>query len=155
MFGIDCYRLSTVAGTPEPIYGPEALHSVSKTIADPSKDHKTDLTKEDLKWMALEYTSVETQTWYFSMDNGALGLAQVIYSNVAYVLGMGLGGNRFANCDIGDCTSRLSFRSSYSTHQRPMELSIRAHQSGLPNQSAIKRLTRINTRSTPMTWLLC
>ncbi|KAF8438722.1 oxidative stress survival, Svf1-like protein [Terfezia claveryi] len=75
--------LSTVAGTAEPIYGPEALHPVSKTIADPTKDHKTDLTREDLRWMALEYTSVETQTWYFNMDNGALGLAQVIYSSVA------------------------------------------------------------------------
>lgn len=75
--------LSTVAGTAEPIYGAEALHPVSKTIADPAKDHKTDLTKEDLRWMVLEYTSVETQTWYFTMDNGALGWAQVIYSNVA------------------------------------------------------------------------
>ena len=78
-------RLSTVAGTAEPIYGPEALHSVTKTIADLDKDHKTDITKEDLKWMVLEYTNVETQTFYFTMDNGVLGLAQVIYSNVAYV----------------------------------------------------------------------
>jgi len=75
--------LSTVAGTAEPIYGPEALHSVAKTVADAAGDHKTDLTKEDLKWMALEYTNVESQTWYFTIDNGALGLAQVIYSNVA------------------------------------------------------------------------
>lgn len=71
---------------------------MTKTIADPAKDHKTDLTKEDLRWMALEYTSVETQTWYFNMDNGALGLAQVIYSCVAYVLWEGGHSRRKLGC---------------------------------------------------------
>lgn len=74
--------LSTVAGTAEPIYGPEALHSVAKTIADPAGNHATPLEKTDLRWLVLDYTSVETQTFYFTMSDGVLGLAQVIYSNV-------------------------------------------------------------------------
>ncbi|KAI5807262.1 oxidative stress survival, Svf1-like protein [Peziza echinospora] len=77
--------LSTVAGTAEPIYGPDALHPVTKTIADINGDHKTITTKEDLKWLALDFTNLETQTFYFCMDNGVLGLVQAIYSNVVGV----------------------------------------------------------------------
>lgn len=33
----------------------------------------------------MESTSVETQSFYLMSDSGYLGLAQVIYSNVAYV----------------------------------------------------------------------
>ena len=57
-----------------------------KTVKDPAGDHRTAVKKEDLKWLTLDHTSVETQTWYFTMEGGALGLAQVIYSNVAYVV---------------------------------------------------------------------
>jgi len=43
----------------------------------------TELTKVDLKWRAMDSTCVETQTFYMHSDSGQLGLAQVIYSNVA------------------------------------------------------------------------
>jgi hypothetical protein len=69
-----------VAGTQEPIYGPEAIQPVTKQGETVSH---TELTKEDLKWEVMDSTSVETQTWYFTADNGNVGLCQVIYSNVA------------------------------------------------------------------------
>lgn len=31
----------------------------------------------------MEWTNVETQTFYFTSDEGKIGMAQVIYSNVA------------------------------------------------------------------------
>lgn len=43
----------------------------------------TELTRDDLKWQAMDSTCVETQSFYFMADNGRLGFAQVIYSNVA------------------------------------------------------------------------
>lgn len=42
----------------------------------------TELKKEDLKWIIKDGTCVETQSFYFTADNGHLGLAQIIYSNV-------------------------------------------------------------------------
>lgn len=45
----------------------------------------TELTRNDLKWKAMDSTCVETQSFYLNSDNGVIGLAQVIYSNVAYV----------------------------------------------------------------------
>lgn len=72
-------QVANVAGTAEPIYGPSALHSVAKQA-----EHTpwTELKKEDLKWTAMQSTSVETQTFYFMAENGHMGMAQVIYSNV-------------------------------------------------------------------------
>lgn len=72
--------LANVAGTQEPIYGPEAIQPVTKQA---EKTPYTVLKKEDLKWRAHQYTSVETQTFYIMADNGALAWVQVIYSNVA------------------------------------------------------------------------
>jgi hypothetical protein len=72
--------LANVAGTQEPIYGPEAIQPVTKQA---EKTPYTVLKKEDLKWQAHQYTSVETQTFYIMADNGALAWVQVIYSNVA------------------------------------------------------------------------
>lgn len=72
--------LATVAGTAEPIYGPEAFHSVAK---QESSNPSNEITKEDMRWNVLEATSVETQTFYLSADSGHHGLVQVIYSNVA------------------------------------------------------------------------
>ena len=42
----------------------------------------TELTKEHLKWKAMESTCVETQTFYMTSDEGTIGMVQVIYSNV-------------------------------------------------------------------------
>lgn len=69
-----------MAGTQEPIYGPEAIQPVTKQA---EKTPYTELTKEHLKWRAPQYTSVETQTFYMMADNGALAWVQVIYNNLA------------------------------------------------------------------------
>jgi hypothetical protein len=73
-------RLAHVAGTQEPVYGPDAIQSVTKQA---DETPYTELRKEDLKWTAMDSTCVETQTFYMHSDKGRLGLAQVIYSNVA------------------------------------------------------------------------
>jgi hypothetical protein len=72
--------LANVAGTQEPIYGPDAIQSVAKQAQSvPYRELK----KDDLKWQAHQHTSVETQTFYVMTDDGGLAMAQVIYSNVA------------------------------------------------------------------------
>lgn len=71
--------LANVAGTQEPIYGPEAIQS----LAEQAKTTPyTELTKEDFQWRAMESTCVETQTFYMMSDEGTMGMVQVIYSNV-------------------------------------------------------------------------
>lgn len=74
--------LANVAGTAEPIYGASALQSVA---VQAESTPYTELTRDDLKWEAMESTSVETQSFYLMAESGHIGLAQVIYSNVAYV----------------------------------------------------------------------
>lgn len=73
-------RLAAVAGTQEPEYGPEAIQPVGKNAGDPAF---IELTKKDLKWKTLEYTNVETQTFYIFTEAGHVIFLQVIYSNVA------------------------------------------------------------------------
>ncbi|KAK7719336.1 putative cell survival pathways protein [Botryosphaeria dothidea] len=80
MFNWAKQQLANVAGTQEPIYGSEAIQPVTKQAAETPY---TELQKDDLKWVAMESTCVETQTFYLIADNGRLGMAQVIYSNVA------------------------------------------------------------------------
>jgi hypothetical protein len=43
------------------------------------------LKKEDLKWKAMESTTVETQTFYLMSDEGKMASIQIIYNNVAFV----------------------------------------------------------------------
>ncbi|KAI9826065.1 MAG: putative cell survival pathways protein [Thelocarpon impressellum] len=79
MFAWAKQQVANVAGTPEPEYGPEAIRSV----ADQAKTVPyTELTKDDLRWVAMQSTCVETQSFYLMADSGHLGMAQVIYSNV-------------------------------------------------------------------------
>ena len=73
-------RVANVAGTAEPIYGPSALRSVAEQARTTPW---TELQADDLRWAAMDSTCVETQTIYLFADTGELGLAQVIYSNVA------------------------------------------------------------------------
>ncbi|KAI0106273.1 survival factor 1 [Nemania sp. FL0031] len=80
MFNWAKQTLANVVGTEEPIYGPSAIKSVAE---DAKSTPYTETTKDDLKWIALDQTSVETQVFYFMADSGHIGLAQVIYSNVA------------------------------------------------------------------------
>lgn len=80
MFNWAKQQLANVAGTQEPIYGPSAIQTVEQQAKDAPY---TELTKNELKWVAMESTCVETQTFYMIGDNGHIGMAQVIYSNVA------------------------------------------------------------------------
>ncbi|MCJ1369020.1 putative cell survival pathways protein [Loxospora ochrophaea] len=76
-------QAANIAGTQEPIYGPSALQSVAKQA---ETTPYTELQKEDLKWAAMDSTNAETQTFYMMAESGHIGMAQVIYSNVAGIL---------------------------------------------------------------------
>jgi hypothetical protein len=68
-------------GITEPIYGPSAI----RPVADQTKEKPyTEITKDDLPWEIMDTTNVETKTFYMLSDDGVIGLAQVIYSNVLY-----------------------------------------------------------------------
>uniref|UniRef100_A0A0D2XX98 Svf1-like N-terminal domain-containing protein n=1 Tax=Fusarium oxysporum (strain Fo5176) TaxID=660025 RepID=A0A0D2XX98_FUSOF len=82
MFNWAKQQLANVAGTQEPIYGPSAIKSVA---TEAEKTPYTEISRNDLKWQAMDSTSVETHTFYIFGDNGYIALAQLIYSNVAYV----------------------------------------------------------------------
>jgi hypothetical protein len=73
-------RLSAVAGTQEPEYGPDAIQPVGKKPGEPAF---TELTRKNLRWATLDYTNVESQTFYLFTDGGHVGFLQLIYSNVA------------------------------------------------------------------------
>lgn len=75
-------RVANIAGTQEPIYGPSAIQSVSKQA---ETIPFTELSKDQLKWTAMDSTCVETQTFYVFSENGHLAMAQLIYNNLAYV----------------------------------------------------------------------
>ncbi|KNB07459.1 survival factor 1 [Fusarium oxysporum f. sp. lycopersici 4287] len=80
MFNWAKQQLANVAGTQEPIYGPSAIKSVA---TEAEKTPYTEISRNDLKWQAMDSTSVETHTFYIFGDNGYIALAQLIYSNVA------------------------------------------------------------------------
>lgn len=73
-------QLADVAGTKEPIYGPSAIRNVSEQA---KTTPYTELKRDDMKWFAMNTTSVETFSFYLTADNGHVALVQVIYSNVA------------------------------------------------------------------------
>ena len=75
-------RMANVVGTQEPEYGAEAIQTVT---AQAQKTPYTELTKNDLKWKALQSTCVETQTFYLISNEGKIASVQMIYNNVAYV----------------------------------------------------------------------
>ncbi|KAG9237765.1 oxidative stress survival, Svf1-like protein [Amylocarpus encephaloides] len=80
MFNWAKQQLANVAGTQEPIYGPSAIQSVARQA---EITPYTELGREHMKWEAMDSTSVETQSFYLMADSGHIGLAQVLYSNVA------------------------------------------------------------------------
>ena len=61
------------------MYGPSAIQSVAEQTKDTPY---TELTKADLAWECMDSTNVETKTFYMTSDDGHIGMAQVIYSNV-------------------------------------------------------------------------
>lgn len=82
-------QMANVAGTAEPIYGPSAIIPVgSQAETTPY----TELSRDDMKWVAMDSTSVETQTFYFMSDSGHIAMAQIIHSNVMYEFPFSLGG---------------------------------------------------------------
>ncbi|KAF3936046.1 hypothetical protein ABW20_dc0101404 [Dactylellina cionopaga] len=76
--------MSSVAGTAEPIYGPEAIRTVHQhSEAHENKPQYTELTSQDLAWRNVHSgINVETQCFYIFTDDGKFGMAQVIYSVV-------------------------------------------------------------------------
>ncbi|KAI0484684.1 oxidative stress survival, Svf1-like protein [Xylariaceae sp. FL0804] len=80
MFNWAKQTLANAVGTEEPIYGPSAIKPVAE---DAKTTPYTPLTRDDMKWAAMDSTSVETQSFYFMSESGHVALAQVIYSNVA------------------------------------------------------------------------
>lgn len=75
--------LSAVAGTAEPEYGREAIHTVVDSIKAENLPVSRETTIEDFAWLHPDYTNVETQTFYFSdLASGYTGFAQVIHSNL-------------------------------------------------------------------------
>lgn len=74
--------LSAVAGTTEPEYGREAIHTVTDTINKGTPVFR-ETTESDLAWRVLGSTNVETQTFYFTcLKSGYTGFAQVIHSSL-------------------------------------------------------------------------
>ncbi|KAK9474198.1 oxidative stress survival, Svf1-like protein [Dipodascopsis tothii] len=73
--------VSAIAGTAEPVYGPEALHSVVDTVKD--RNAFEPLVEKDLEWRNLTFTNVETQTFYLTLTSGHMCFVQVILSNLA------------------------------------------------------------------------
>jgi hypothetical protein len=73
-------RLSYTVGTAEPEYGPGAIHPVTAQAQPYSV-----LTKDDLKWKAMQSTNVETQIFYLITPKGEIASIQIIYNNVACV----------------------------------------------------------------------
>ncbi|KAJ3479724.1 hypothetical protein NLG97_g8247 [Lecanicillium saksenae] len=80
MFNWVQQQIANVAGTQEPIYGPSAIRSVAE---EAKETPYTEISRDDLKWKEMEWTNVETETFYFFSEEGKIGMAQVIYSNVA------------------------------------------------------------------------
>lgn len=66
-------------GITEPIYGPSAIQSVTEQT---KHTPYTELTKDDLAWERMDTTNVETKTFYMLSNEGRVGMAQIIYSNV-------------------------------------------------------------------------
>lgn len=73
-------RVAAITGSAEPVYGQEAIHSITNTVTPETA--YTELDAEDYKWIAPEWGSnVETQTFYIATDSGHMCFAQIIHSN--------------------------------------------------------------------------
>ena len=70
---------SESVGLTDKHHGPDGITSVAKQV---EQTPFTELTKDDIKWELVNGTNVETKTFYVIGDNGKIGLAQVIYSDV-------------------------------------------------------------------------
>ncbi|KAF3935610.1 hypothetical protein ABW19_dt0204609 [Dactylella cylindrospora] len=73
-------RMSSVAGTAEPIYGREAIQTVLERSE--GTDYTELTSSNDLTWRVASGTNVESQVFYIVTDTGNLAIAQIIYSVV-------------------------------------------------------------------------
>ena len=69
--------MANVVGTKELEYGAEVVQTVT---AQARKTPYTELTKDYLKWKAMESKNVETWTFYLILDEGKIGSVRVIYN---------------------------------------------------------------------------
>ncbi|KKA30783.1 hypothetical protein TD95_004409 [Thielaviopsis punctulata] len=79
MFNWAKQQLANVAGTQEPIHGAGAFHSVAEQAKETPY---TEIQRDGFKWKEVDGNFVQTQTFYYTADNGKMGMCQVIYSNV-------------------------------------------------------------------------
>ncbi|KPM42706.1 Survival factor 1 [Neonectria ditissima] len=79
MFNWAKQQIAYVAGTQEPVYGPDAIRSVA---VEAEKTPFTELTRESMTWAKMESTCVETQIFYVYTEEGHVAFFEVIYSNV-------------------------------------------------------------------------
>ena len=77
------FRIASVAGTAEPIYGPEAFQSVLARTKD--QNPVSEPTAEDYEWTLPEQSHVETSTFYITAETGHAVMCQIIHSKVKYV----------------------------------------------------------------------
>jgi hypothetical protein len=75
-------RIASVAGTAEPVYGPEAFQSVIDRTKD--KNPVSELSEGDYKWILPEASHVETATFYITAESGHAVMCQIIHSKVKY-----------------------------------------------------------------------
>ena len=78
-FSLIC-RLASVAGTAEPVYGPEAFQSVLARSKD--KNPVSELAAEDYEWTLPTQSHVETSTFYITAETGHQIMCQIIHSKV-------------------------------------------------------------------------
>lgn len=71
--------VSALTGAAEPVYGPEAFRAIDETVE--GKNPYGQLTRDDLTWRSPSNSHVETQTFYYSAEDGYYGFVQVIHSN--------------------------------------------------------------------------
>lgn len=82
IFSLIC-SLSSVAGTAEPVYGPEAFQSVLARTKD--KNPVSELSPEDYEWTLPKSAHVETSTFYITAETGHAIMCQIIHSKVKFV----------------------------------------------------------------------
>lgn len=78
---LNLLSVSSLTGSAEPDYGPEAFSSVYDTVPLGANPYG-ELTRTDLEWRAPWSSHVETQTFYFTNEaTGHYGFFQIIHSN--------------------------------------------------------------------------
>ena len=129
-------------GITEPTYGPSALHSVAEQTKDVPF---TELKKDDLAWIVMDSTNVESKSFYMTTDEGYLGLVQVIYSNVLYA---SLPDCTLAEDSVTDRTTEASVRLR-SLASRSSTSTPAPHISGLQTMSLTSPSPPTNSTSRP------